>query len=233
MTATASQAKPGQLQIPAWLQNSVAENTAARTCSQSRISGGRRERDPSPAAEPPGTGHQKKKPRGGRAAANVGQQSEHINIFSDNEDFEPTNRQQQQQRPSRGGHTQPSRGGGGRNDKLLIKSKLNLHQRMRLLESAVLITMTHTSDHPIPLAVHAEGTKYHKLTHGHSGHKQGPPGPWLITRCAIAAYEAASTETDKTNIKAFVEQFCTPPPIPQNIIDENVAKYPTKAPPKR
>ena len=101
---------------------------------------------------------------------------------------------------------------------------------MRLLDSAVLITMAHTSYHPIPVAVQTYGTNYHKLTVGQGGHKHGPPGPWLITRCAIAAYDAASTDNDKTNIKAFVEQFCTPPPIPQNIIDENVAKYQSKTP---
>ena len=93
-----------------------------------------------------------------------------------------------------GGRTQPPR--EGRGDQLLIKSELNLHKRMRLLESAVLITMTHTSEHSIALAVQAEGTNYHKFTFGQSGHKHGAPGPWLITRCAITAYEAASTEAE-------------------------------------
>ena len=99
---------------------------------------------------------------------------------------------------------------------------------MRLLESAVLVTMTmtHTSDHAIPLAVQAEGTSYHKLTHGQSGHKHGPPGPWLITRCAIVALEAAATETDKANIRAFVEQFCPPPaPIEAVILSNPLSKY--------
>ena len=90
--------------------------------------------------------------------------------------------------------------------------------------------MTHISEHPIVLAVQAEGANYHKLTFGQSGHKHGGPGPWLITRCAITAYEAAATEADKLNIKNFVEQFCTPPPIPQSSVDENVAKYPSKPP---
>ena len=229
--ATASQAPPGQLQIPAWLQNSVAEKTATRTTRPSPISGGRRERNPSSAAGPQGTDQRTKKPRGGKASANnLGQQSQQINIFSGDDDFQPTVRQQQRpiRTSSNAGRAQPSR--GGRNDKLFAKSDLNFHQRMRLLESAVLITMTHTSDRPIPLAVQTEGTNYHKLTFGQSGHKHGPPGPWHITRCAIAAYEAASTENDKLHIKDFVEQFSTPPPIPQNIIDENVAKYPTKTP---
>jgi hypothetical protein len=74
------------------------------------------------------------------------------------------------------------------------------------------------------------GTNYHKLTFGQSGHKHGGPGPWLIIRCAITAYDAAATEDDKLNIKTCVEQFCTPPQIPQTSIDENVAKYPNKAP---
>lgn len=111
-----------------------------------------------------------KKPRRGKAASTQQQQ---INIFSDEDDFQPTTRQQQ--RPSRtssnAGQSQPSR--GGRNDKPFAKSELNLHQRMLLLKSAVLITMTHISDHPIPLSVHAEGTK---LTFDQSGHKHGPPG---------------------------------------------------------
>ena len=34
----------------------------------------------------------------------------------------------------------------------------------------------------------------------------------------------------KHNIKNFVEQFCTPTPNPHTSIDENVAKYPNKAP---
>ena len=75
---------------------------------------------------------------------------------------------------------------------------------MRLLESAVLVTMTHTTEHPIALTAQAEGTNYHKLTFGQSGHKHGGPGPWLITRCAITAYDAAATEDDKLNIKTFV-----------------------------
>ena len=48
----------------------------------------------------------------------------------------------------------------------------------------------------------------------------------------MTAYESASTEADKQNIKNFVEQLCTPPPIPQSSIDEKVAKYPNKAPSK-
>ena len=94
----------------------------------------------------------------------------------------------------------------------------------------MLVAMTHTSDHAIPLAVQTEGTSYHKLTHGQSGHKHGPPGPWLIPRCAIAAHEAAATKIDNAKIRAFVEQFCTPPSPSEAVIAENVAKYPSKTP---
>ena len=115
--ATASLAPPGQLQIPAWLHNSAAEDEAARTARPSPLSstvglrGGRRERDPSSAAGPQGTDQRTKKPRGGKAANDLGQQSQQINIISDDDDFEPTTRQQQ--RPSRTssntGRAQPSR----------------------------------------------------------------------------------------------------------------------------
>ena len=81
---------------------------------------------------------------------------------------------------------------------------------MRLLDSAVVATMTHPPDHAIPLALVIDGTKYHKLAFGQSGHPHGPPDPWLTTRCAIVALEAAATEHDKANVGTFVEQFCTP-----------------------
>ena len=78
--------------------------------------------------------------------------------------------------------------------------------------------MTHTSDHAIPLALAIEGTKYHKLTHGQSGHSHGPPGPWRITRSAIVAFEAAASEHVTANIRLFVGQFCTPPTPSETVV---------------
>ena len=81
---------------------------------------------------------------------------------------------------------------------------------MRLLESALLIAMTHTTDHTIPTQIRETGTCYDNLTIGQSGHKHGPPGPWIITQAAVVAYNSATNETDKLHFRAFVEQFCTP-----------------------
>ena len=62
---------------------------------------------------------------------------------------------------------------------------------MKLIDSAVLVTMTHITDHRIPEALRIEGTNYHRLTFKKSGPPHGPSGPWLITRAAITAYDAA------------------------------------------
>ena len=103
---------------------------------------------------------------------------------------------------------------------------------MRLLKSAVLVTMAHTSGRQIPLALAIEGTQYHKLTFDQSGHTNGPPGPWSITRCAIVAHSVAATEQGKVNIQNFVEQFCTPPLRLEGdaVAIQNIAKYPNKTP---
>ena len=44
--------------------------------------------------------------------------------------------------------------------KLMVKSDLQLHQRMRLLESAVLVTQTIKTDNGIPIALKTDGTTY-------------------------------------------------------------------------
>ena len=48
------------------------------------------------------------------------------------------------------------------------------------------------------------------MTVGNSGHKFGPPGPYLVVRAAIAAHGAATTDQQRTAFKDFVEGFCTP-----------------------
>ena len=42
--------------------------------------------------------------------------------------------------------------------KLMVKSDLQLHQRICLLESAVLVTQTIKTDNGIPIALKTEGT---------------------------------------------------------------------------
>jgi hypothetical protein len=48
------------------------------------------------------------------------------------------------------------------------------------------------------------------MTIGKSGHKFGPPGPYLVVRAAVAAHGAATTDQQRTAFKDFVEGFCTP-----------------------
>ena len=71
---------------------------------------------------------------------------------------------------------------------LMVKSDLQLHQRMRLLESVVLVTQTINTDNGIPIALKTEGTTCHNLTVWQPGHSFGPPGLYLILRAAIATH---------------------------------------------
>lgn len=101
---------------------------------------------------------------------------------------------------------------------------------MRLLESAVLITMTHTSDHAIPTNIREAGTRYHNLTIDQSGHKHGPPGSWITTEAAVAAYNITTNETDKLHFRAFVEQFSTPTLITEQdeAVQTQLTRYPDR-----
>ena len=143
-----------------------------------------------------------------------------VNFFSD-DDHQPTEAQTRRGGGRRGqqGQQQNSRrddrGGSSaalsKQDSILIlKSSLALHQRVRLLESATLVTQTHESAHAVPNAVKDAGTVYHNMTIGKSGHKFGPPAPYLILRAAVAAHGAATSELQKTAFRNFVEGFCTP-----------------------
>ena len=78
------------------------------------------------------------------------------------------------------------------------------------VESAVLATQTIQTNHAIVTAIKKEGTRYHGMTSGQSGHARGPPGPFLIVRAAAAAFTAATTPGTKEIFKQFVENFCTP-----------------------
>ena len=75
--------------------------------------------------------------------------------------------------------------------KLIIKNELNLYQRQRLMESAVLVTQTCPAAHAVPATIRQRGTDYHERTFGASGHAEGPPGPHLAAAAAIAAFACA------------------------------------------
>ena len=101
-----------------------------------------------------------------------------------------------------------------RNDAILLtKANLQLGQRVRLLEWAILITQTSETLHTVAGALKEAGTTYHNLTIGQSGHKFGPPGPFLVVRAAIATHFAATVESQKKTFNDFVENFCTPTPF--------------------
>ena len=122
--------------------------------------------------------------------------------------------------------------------KLMVKSDLQLHQRMRLMvmESAVLVAQTIKTDNGIPIALKTDGAIYHSLTVGQSGHSFGPPEPYFILRAAIAAHTILTnlrnppSEEGRQNalhhIKTFVEGCCTPALVQAN--DPRIERTPAK-----
>ena len=104
---------------------------------------------------------------------------------------------------------------------------------MRLLESTVLVTMTHTSDHATTMTLAIECTKYHKLTFGRSGHTSDLPGPLLITRYAIFAHSVAAAEYGHFEHPRLRQIVPPPPPFrleSDAFMIENITKYETKTP---
>jgi hypothetical protein len=198
-----------ELVVPAWLLNSNAKTAAAEKPERERS--GRRGNSPvrargsaSSAASAAATGvtTAPAPPKKQRKAAT----EDDIDLFAETT---PSRRSG----ATEGRKKQSARTGSTASDldfkKLVIKSELNLHQRQRLLESAVLVTQTCTTAHAVPTAIRQRGTDYHERTFGASGHTEGPPGPHLAAAAAITAF-ACTQGAAQTPFRNFVEHFCTP-----------------------
>jgi hypothetical protein len=89
--------------------------------------------------------------------------------------------------------------------KLLTIGTLALYYRMRQAESALYLVVTLPTSGPIPTDILAEGTTYHKLTSGNTGHGHGPPGPWMCARAGATLYaQLAEDHADKINVTSFL-----------------------------
>ena len=210
MTLQHTNAMATELAVPAWLLNSSAKTAAAEKPERER-SGRRgisptRARGPASSAASAAASGVTTAPAPPKKQRKAATEDENIDLFAETT---PSRRSG----AAEGRKKQSARTGSTASDldfkKLVIKSELNLHQRQRLLESAVLVTQTCTTAHAVPTAIRQRSTDYHESTFGASVHTAGPPGPHLAAAAAIAAF-ACTQGAAQTPFRNFVEHFCTP-----------------------
>ena len=115
----------------------------------------------------------------------------------------------------------------GRINRILIQNALAQGYLLRMLVAAVFDIVAIRADHPVVLAMKAEGTAYHQATKGKKGHGLGSPGPHIWIRVLTELLSSTSDFPKMQQLKESIAKFETLVTVPNSKEKtfDNISEY--------